>query len=329
MKRENLTSLPKDVQNFLRQISILNKSELTIYEYACDLRLFFRFLKQNKNPELKSVDLSDIAINDIDSEFIKSIDFGDIVSFLSYCAMDRMDTAKTRARKATSLRQFFKYLEKEKIISENPLLGREHDISPKIEKTLPKFLTLEQSRMLLNCVSGQNYERDYCILTLFLNCGLRLSELVGLNIENISDDGKMTVMGKGKKQRIVYINDSCQKALKKYLSVRPNDNVIDKNALFLSRNRRRISRRTVQNIVSCNLDKAGLSSQGLSTHKLRHTAATLMYQYGDVDVMILKEILGHENLSTTEIYTHVSNEQIKSSMFKNPLNDTSESKDDE
>ena len=213
-----------------------------------------------------------------------------------------------------------------KIVDSSPLSDLD---TPKINKTLPKHLTLEQSRMLLNCIDGDHKERDFCILTLFLNCGLRLSELVGLNLNDIFDDGKMNVTGKGNKQRIVYLNNACVQALKSYLKVRPHEGVKDRDALFISRNKQRISKRTVQHIVYQYLDKSGLSNQGFSAHKLRHTAATLMYQYGEVDVLLLKEILGHENLSTTQIYTHVSNEQIKNALSNNPLNILPEETDDD
>lgn len=318
MKREDFVDLPENVQSFLTNLTVVaNKSELTILEYASDLRLFFRYLSKLKISENKDKDLSEISIKDIDTDFIASVTYNDVLSFLTYCKLERKISSRTLLRKITSLRVFYKFLMHNKIVLTNPLADLD---SPKIGKTLPKHLSLEQSRMLLNCIDGDNKKRDYLILTLFLNCGLRLSELVSLNMNDIFDDGKMTVTGKGNKQRIVYLNEACIAALKDYLKVRPNEGVIDKNALFISRNKKRISKRTVQHIVTTYLDKSGLSNQGFSTHKLRHTAATLMYQYGDVDVMLLKEILGHENLSTTQIYTHVSSNQIKNALSSNPLN---------
>ena len=186
---------------------------------------------------------------------------------------------------------------------------------------LPKHLTLEDSMELLSVVDGPNKERDYCIITLFLNCGMRLSELCGLNLSDIHSDGTMRLLGKGNKERIVYINDACNEAIKAYLAVRPNDNInfADRNALFISRNKRRISNKTVQHIVKTYLEKAGLGGQGYSVHKLRHTAATLMYQHGNVDIRVLKDILGHSNLGTTQIYTHISDTQIKNAIDSNPL----------
>ena len=193
--------------------------------------------------------------------------------------------------------------------------------SPKVKNALPKHLSLEDSLELLASVDGPNKERDYCILTLFLNCGMRLSELCELNLSDIRADGTMRLLGKGNKERIVYINDACDAAIKAYLAVRPNDaiNFADRNALFISRNKRRISNKTVQHIVKTYLEKAGLGGQGYSTHKLRHTAATLMYQHGNVDIRVLKDILGHSNLGTTQIYTHISDKQIKNAIDSNPL----------
>ena len=193
--------------------------------------------------------------------------------------------------------------------------------SPKVKQSLPKHLTLEDSLELLNSVDGPNKQRDYCILTLFLNCGLRLAELCSLNLQDISSDGTITVTGKGNKERMAYLNTACKTAIEEYLAVRPNDGIpiTERNALFISRNHRRISPKTVQHIVKTYLAKSGLGDMGYSTHKLRHTAATLMYQHGDVDVLILKDILGHENLGTTEIYTHIVDEQLKKASESNPL----------
>jgi site-specific recombinase XerD len=193
--------------------------------------------------------------------------------------------------------------------------------SPKVKQSLPKHLTLEDSLELLNSVDGPNKQRDYCILTLFLNCGLRLAELCSLNLQDISSDGTITVTGKGNKERMVYLNTACKTAIEEYLAVRPNDGIpiTERNALFISRNHRRISPKTVQHIVKTYLAKSGLGDMGYSTHKLRHTAATLMYQHGDVDIRVLKDILGHANLGTTQIYTHVSDKQIKQAVDSNPL----------
>ena len=322
MKREDFAELPYFLKKFLTYLEVVkNKSSLTVLEYASDLRTFLRYMKVNHGLVDKNTKFEEINISDIDEKFLNNITLNDGYEFLLYCKNERNNDATARARKVTSLKSFFKYLDsRENVIKENPFRELE---APKLKKSLPKYLSLEQSRMLLNCVyndSNPNKERDFCILTLFLNCGLRLAELVGLNLNDIHDDNSMTVTGKGNKERIVYLNAACIAALNNYLKVRPVDGVKDREALFISRNKQRISRRTVQGIVENALDKSGLSDLGYSTHKLRHTAATLMYQYGDVDVLLLKEILGHENLSTTQIYTHVADDQLRKAVNLNPLN---------
>lgn len=231
----------------------------------------------------------------------------------------------TRARKASTIRIFFAYLYDQKIIPDNPAIGLK---TPKLGKRMPKYLSLEDSKKLLNVTydeNDENKERDYAIITLFLNCGLRLSELVGINISNIDfSENRLTVIGKGNKERTIYLNNACVNALKDYISVRPtegvkNDSKASNKALFLSNRKERISNRTVQYIVDRELTKAGLDTSKYSTHKLRHTAATLMYQYGNVDIRALQELLGHESIATTEIYTHVSNEQVRNAVESNPL----------
>lgn len=231
----------------------------------------------------------------------------------------------TRARKASTIRIFFAYLYDQKIIPDNPAIGLK---TPKLGKRMPKYLSLEDSKKLLNVTydeNDENKERDYAIITLFLNCGLRLSELVGINISNIDfSENRLTVIGKGNKERTIYLNNACVNAIKDYISVRPtegvkNDSKASNKALFLSNRKERISNRTVQYIVDRELTKAGLDTSKYSTHKLRHTAATLMYQYGNVDIRALQELLGHESIATTEIYTHVSNEQVRNAVESNPL----------
>lgn len=319
MHKEEIKQLPACVQDFLHYQSVVkSKSELTVLEYASDLRLFFRFMCTERGFVPKDIDFDKIDISFIDIDFVKTITISDAYSFLSYCKDERQNDAASRARKSSSLRGFFKYLSvKTKQITENPMEELE---SPKIRKSLPKHLTLDESIDLLNCIDGKFKERDYAIITLFLNCGLRLSELVSLNYNSIKDDNIMTVVGKGNKERTVYLNEMCIEAIKEYMKVRPVDGVKDKYALFLSSRKSRISPKTVQYIVKTFLDKAGLGDKGLSTHKLRHTAATLMYQQGNVDVLSIKEILGHENLSTTEIYTHIADSQLKDAVSANPIN---------
>ena len=308
-KSSNLPPLLQDFAN--HQLAIKNKSELTVDEYALDLILFFRYLKAQQSGEVPSPSFSDIDISDIDIEFLRKVTLAEAYAFLSYCKSERDNDAAARARKVSSIRAFFKYLcVQRKLLDENPMQELE---TPKQKRAQPKYLTLEESLRLLASVEGKYKERDYCILTLFLNCGLRLSELVSINYTDIKDNNTLVVRGKGNKERTVYLNEACVTAIRNYMAVRPVDKVRqkDKTALFLSSRFQRISPKTVQHMVYGYLDKCGLGDRGLSVHKLRHTAATLMYQHGNVDVLVLKEILGHENLGTTEIYTHLVDEQLK------------------
>lgn len=315
MKKDELRFLPDTVKGYLDyQTAVRNKSDLTVLEYASDLRTFFRWYLMSNDKSKNVKPLNEYDISALDEEFMRNIRLNDLYSFLAYCQRDLNNSGKTRARKASTLRGFFKFLKAHGIIEKNPAEDLD---SPRAKRTLPKYLTLDSSIALLDAVEGTNFERDYCIITLFLNCGLRLSELVGLNLKSIGTDGSLRILGKGNKERMVYLNKACADALNSYLAVRPRDGVKDREALFISRHKNRISPKTVQHIVKTYLEKAGLD--GYSTHKLRHTAATLMYQHGDVDVMLLKELLGHESLATTQIYTHVANEQIRSAINANPL----------
>ncbi|MBR6939848.1 MAG: tyrosine-type recombinase/integrase, partial [Clostridia bacterium] len=232
---------------------------------------------------------------------------------------ERKNDSNARTRKSISIKRFYKYLETQNFLTGKNMIAFLE--SPKSKKSLPKYLTLEQSISLLKAVDGKNKARDFCILTVFLNCGVRLSELININLSDISfDNMSVKILGKGNKERIVYLNDSTAQAIKDYIAVRPKDGVTDRDALFLSNRKTRISRESVQKTVEKYLDKIGLGGQGYSVHKLRHTAATLMYQYSGTDILQIKSLLGHENLSTTEIYTHVYDEQVKTAVDKNPLN---------
>ncbi len=318
LSEELRTTAPilRDFCNYM--LVVKGKSSLTVAEYYKDLRTFFRYLiaVRGGNP-LDEQSLSEISIESVDLPLIASVTLSDAFSFMNYCIDERDNHAATRARKACSLRVFYRYLtNKVHLLQNNPLEELE---TPKIGKTLPKYCTLEESVRLLQAVDGPNRERDYCILTLFLNCGMRLSELCGINLSDIRDDNTLRLVGKGNKERVVYLNPACTAAISVYLRVRPADGVKDKNALFLSRLKRRISPRMVEEMVQNTLQKAGLGGRGLSVHKLRHTAATLMYQHGEVDVRVLKDILGHENLGTTEIYTHLAAEQLQKAANANPL----------
>lgn len=323
MNDNYVSSLPDLVIRFLNyQSNVKNKSELTLDEYSLDLRLFLKFLvASDKQSKFTADELDATDISFLSSEFFKSITLDDAYRFLSYCKSVRKNQEKARARKVSSIRTFFKYLQMNGYIEENPMINLD---SPKLKKSLPKYLTIDQAKRLLESVEGIHKARDYCILTLFLNCGLRLSELVSINYNLIKyeedNTGTVIITGKGNKERTVYLNPSCTASIRSYMNVRPKDGVKDKDALFLSNRLTRISAKTVQHLVDVYLDKAGLGGMGFSVHKLRHTAATLMYQTGKVDVLELKELLGHENLNTTQIYTHLNDNKLKNAVNLNPLN---------
>lgn len=316
---------PDYLNSFLDySVTILNKSPNSIKEYNYDLAMFLKFIKIHFGLT-KENDFSKININDLSINVIQKITLDDIHAFISYLATELRSKPATRARKVSSIRIFFKYLSaKAKLIEINPAQNLE---TPKLDKRTPKYLTLDDSKKLLDVASDEdnrNFERDYAITTLFLNCGMRLSELVNINIKDIQfDECRMTVIGKGNKERTIYLNKACMKAIAEYLQVRPKEgiNFKSKDALFLSERRERISNRTVQYIIKKELKKAGLDTNKYSVHKLRHTAATLMYQYGNVDIRALQELLGHASISTTEIYTHVANEQVRNAVESNPLAD--------
>lgn len=336
MKPEDFVCLPRLVREYLNYLSsVKGKSQLTVCEYASDLRLFFAYMLQQENlSEYKNSSVDEIDISKLDLDFIAQARIPTAYAFLEYCRKDRKNDTSARARKVVSIKRFYRFLKVQGYINENPMQDLE---SPKIKKSLPKYLSLDQAVQLLLSVDGKNKERDYCILVLFMNCGMRLSELVSINYSDIKPDNTIVITGKGNKQRTVYLNNACISAINDYMKVRPVDGVKDKEALFLSNRKTRISPKTVQHIVDEYLEKSGLGGQGFSTHKLRHTAATLMYQHGNVDVLQLKEILGHENLATTEIYTHVVDEQLRNAVDSNPLNTVkinrnkseSDAKDDE
>lgn len=313
--RDEAPQIVKEYLFYLETIKL--KSKKTVDEYYIDLRTFFRYLKKSRKLVSDDTEFENIKIDDVDLELIKTVTLNDAYEYMDYLYRERDNQSAARARKCSSLKGFFDFLySKKHLISSNPIAQLE---VPKRKKSLPKYLTLEQSIELLNAVEGKYKERDYAIITLFLNCGLRVSEMAGLNYTDIRSDNTMRVVGKGNKERVVYLNSACIDAINDYMKVRPVDEVKDKKALFISRNNRRMSVKTIQAMVYKYLAKIGLDAQGYSCHKLRHTAATLMYQHGGVDVRVLKEVLGHENLGTTEIYTHLSSEQMKNAADSNPL----------
>lgn len=312
----SFSNIPEPLSAFLIYTeSILGKSPKTTEEYYYDLRTFYRFLISHFGLSSKTDDSVDINI--ITLEHLSNVDLSLIYDYINYLNRERGNSASTRARKIASLKSFYKYIcNKAKLLEINPTAELE---SIKINKQLPKHFTLDDSLSLLSSVDSRNSERDYCILTLFLNCGMRLAELVGINITDIQDD-KLTVIGKGGKERTIYLNDACLDSIKEYLTIRNKITITarDRNALFVSERGTRISRRTVQYTVEKYVRKIGLDPRKYTTHKLRHTAATLMHQSG-VDIRVLQEILGHKQLSTTEIYTHVSSERMKDAVKNNPL----------
>ena len=318
---------PQVLRDFLvYHETIRGHSKNTVDEYYLDLRTFFRYLKLSRGLVPRSTELEEISISDIDVPFISKVTLAEIYDFLAFLSRDRIKqpnsaepefglTASSRARKIAAIRSFFKYMTvKAKLLEENPVQDLD---SPKLPKTLPRYLTLEESQRLLSAVDGSNKERDYCILCIFLNCGLRISELVGMNVNDYRGDS-LRVIGKGNKERTVYLNDACRAALDAWLEVRRNLVPARVSAMFLSNRRTRISVDSVQVMVKKYLKRAGLDASLYSTHKLRHTAATLMLQNG-VDVRTLQEVLGHENLNTTQIYTHIDNAELRTAAAANPL----------
>lgn len=318
---------PQILKEFLTyHETIKGQSSKTIQEYYLDLRMFLRFMALIKNEMPYDTPLDTISIKSVDLEFIKQITVSDIFDFLSYLANDRVKfedspSAETgigtaaRARKLSAIKSFYKYLTvRTKQLSENPVQDFEF---PKIRKSLPKYLTLEECQRLLEAVKGPNEKRDFAILMIFLNCGIRRAELVGLNITDVYDD-RIRVVGKGNKERIVYMGSACKKAIDAYMPERNKVVLSDNRALFGSRDRNRISISAVHRLVKKHLLTAGLDATQFSAHKLRHTAATLMLSNG-VDVKTVQEVLGHENLNTTQIYTHIENTELKIASEANPI----------
>ncbi len=311
------SDVPEPLVSFLLYIeNIQGKSPKTTESYYYDLRAFYRFLKIKRDNISGDFDFESIDVSDVDILCLSKTDINLVYEYMNFLNRERGNSASSRARKIASIKSFFKYLFKSKLITENPMAELE---TIKLTKRLPVYFTLEDSIMLLEGIDGKNALRDYCIITLFLNCGMRLAELVSINITDIRGD-KLTVIGKGDKERTVYLNEACIEAIEAYMSVRKTMSATasDRNALFLSSRNCRISRRMVQYIVEKNVKNLGLDPHKFTTHKLRHTAATLMYQSG-VNIRALQKILGHKQLTTTEIYTHVSDDQLKDAVSSHPL----------
>ena len=311
------TEAPPLIRDFLvYHETIQGHSRQTVDEYYLDLRSFARYLKQVRDPSLRSVPLDHIPLDDVSLELFQSVTLTDVYSYMNFLTRDKGLNAASRARKVATIRSFYKYLtNKAKLLTKNPVQDLD---SPRQKKSLPKYLSLDESIDLLESVDGKNATRDFCILTLFLNCGLRISELVNLNVTDVRDN-QLRVLGKGNKERILFLNDACVKAIQDWMTDRNALTLIDQNALFVTlQNRRRISVAAVHKLVKKHLADAGLDSTQYSAHKLRHTAATLMLQNG-VDVRAVQEVLGHEHLNTTEIYTHIDNEALRVAAKANPL----------
>ena len=321
------TEAPAIIRDFLvYHETIQGHSRKTVDEYYLDLRNFFRFMKIEKGKASRSAELDEIPIDDVDLDLVRSVTLTDVYSYMNYLSRDRVRHANSpsadyglapaaRARKIAAIRSFYKYLtNKAKLIAENPMQDLD---SPRLKKTLPRYLDLHESIQLLESVDAPNKERDYCILTLFLNCGLRISELVGLNLTDVRGE-QLRVLGKGNKERMLYLNDACQGAIEDWLAVRHQFAAAAKNPRFQTPKQNRQTTDALHNKVKQPLKKAGLDSSQYSSHKLRHTAATLMLQNG-VDVRTLQELLGHEHLNTTQIYTHVDRDDLRLAARANPL----------
>lgn len=320
---EQLPGLLRDFGTY--KLTIQGCSKKTVDEYLSDLRLFTKFIYAKRNKiEIPSEAFDGINISTLPLSFFEKIDTNEIYDFFVYLNNERRNSASAKARKLSAIKALFKYAcQKQRLFEKNPAADIE---SPKKKQALPKYLSMQESISLLEAVESdkesKSRERDYAIITLFLNCGMRLSELVGINLNDLDRELRsLRVVGKGNKERIVYLNDACRDALTRYLSVRGEGlkKPLPTNALFVSKQYKRISNKTVQWLVYKYLERAGLDYKHFSTHKLRHTAATLMYQTGKVDVRVLKEILGHEQLNTTQIYTHVSNQGMQDAIDNNPL----------
>ena len=315
--------IPVRLSEFLNYLAVIKgKSNNTVIGYKTDLTMFFRFLNQYKQLCSSAIEFNDIPISQVDDDFIRAIQLPDLYAFLYFVQTQRNNSSYARARKVAALRSFFKYLyTKTKILNVNPTSDLE---TPKISKRSPVFLTLEESKLLLSSVNNtfKHPKRDLCIITLFLNCGLRLSELCSINISKMKED-TLFIIGKGNKERTVYLNRTCLKAIHEYMEERSFMEIMDihKDALFISEKKCRINKRMVERIVAKYIGESNLDETKYTPHKLRHTAATLMYKYGNVDIISLQNILGHENVSTTQIYTHVDDEKLRQAIQSNPLNE--------
>ncbi len=311
--------LPIILEDFLNYTgTIKGKSKNTVKLYSCDLRMFLRFLKIRYRMIERKISFDEIEIRDMDIDIIKKVTIQDLHAFISFVDIERNNSNYAKARKVASLKSFFKYMSSTiRVLDMNPAESLEY---PKIDSRQPIYLTLDEAKIFLESIDGPFEKRDYAIMTLFLNCGLRLSELISIDLDKIKSD-TLTVVGKGNKERTVYLNNACIKAIDEYIPVRLSDNLKDEKALFTSKKRNRLGSKGIQHLVKKYIDKAELDKEKFSPHKLRHTAATLMYKHGGVDIRALQDILGHENIATTQIYTHIDDERLREAVNSNPLAD--------
>ena len=305
---------PKLLRDFLIYLTtITGKSDRTRQEYEYDLTLFFRFLIAAQDEiEMDAVDLSVITI-----EWIKEITLEDIYMFMEYCEKVRENKATSRSRKVASIRAFFKYLKnKRNLLTYDPAEQLE---KPKIGKRSPIYLTIDEAKNLVQATKQQQYSvRDYAIVVLFLNLGIRVSELCALNLSSIKER-YLYIVGKGNKERVLYINDACLEAIQHYLSSRKPYKGEGEEPLFTSQKGTRFTRQSIARIIKV-INSNSISEKSLLTpHKLRHTSATMMYQSG-ADIRSLQHILGHTNISTTQIYTHIEDKQVQDVLTNNPFN---------
>lgn len=308
----------EDYLNYMETIK--GTSSNTVKQYFFDLRIFFRFIKFRYKLVSPDEPFNEIDISDVDLDLVKKINIQDLHAYISHVDKKRDNGNSTKSRKVASIKSFFNYLySKVNLIDKNPAANLE---SPKTNSRHPAYLTLDQSEDLLDSVLDNKNEeyrkRDYAIIMLFLNCGLRLSELSGIDVDTIKNSDSLSIIGKGNKERTIFLNEACILAIEDYLTVRP-ENAKDGKAMFISKQKNRMSNRAIQHMVDRYLEKTGLDTSIYSTHKLRHTAATLMYKHGNVDIRALQEILGHESVSTTQIYTHIDNDGLRDAIKSNPL----------
>lgn len=315
--------VPDILRNYLNYMLVIKgRSENTVKEYYYDLRTFFKYIHAISN-DLDILNLDKIELDNFDDNLLKQVELNDLYEFMTYINNFKSSNDSYKARKVASLRSFYNYLgTKIGFMENNPAINLD---TPKLKKRVPKFLTLEESIRLLKSIDGKFRERDIAIFVLFLNCGLRLSELVGINISNINFEKRtLRIIGKGNKERIVFLNNICIEAINSYLVVRPTDvEYSDKDALFISSKNRRISNRMVEILAKKYFKAADIDATRYSPHKLRHTAATIMYKEGNVDIKTLQEILGHVSISTTQIYTHINSQDMKDAADNNPFNSVS------